>query len=180
MVSTRKGRHDDDPMNIQRSIPSPPGEDYETDFHAWLGAQADALRAGDPTRLDWTNLLEEVETLGRSQRLELLNRLTTIIEHLLKYQHGLDRDPAVGWKRTVNTQRTQIRRLLEQSPSLHNLAQDKLEEVYADGRAEALGSFEQYENFRLDHYATTIPANCPYTIYQILDLDWLPEPAGSS
>ena len=64
---------------------------YEQDFVRWTEAQAAVLRRGAETKsnlpLDWTNLAEEVESLGRSQRRELRGRLATIVEHLLKLEY---------------------------------------------------------------------------------------------
>ena len=167
-------------MNIQRTIASPDGEDYETDFHAWLGAQAEALRARDPSLLDWNNLIEEVEALGSSERRELDSRLATIVEHLLKFHYGLNREPEAGWKKTIRTQRRDLDRHLRQSPSLRRHAQDSLKSDYEAVRTDTLASFEQYEPVHLPHYRAAIPSDLPYTLDQILDLDWLPEPAGSS
>lgn len=52
---------------------------YEQDFVRWTEAQAAVLRRAAETKsnlpLDWTNLAEEVESLGRSQRRELRSRL---------------------------------------------------------------------------------------------------------
>lgn len=63
---------------------------YEQDFMRWAEAQAEGLRraaeAGSNLPLDWYNLAEEIESLGRSQRRELRSRLANIVEHLLKLQ----------------------------------------------------------------------------------------------
>jgi hypothetical protein len=63
----------------------------------WAEAQAEGLRraaeAGSNLPLDWYNLAEEIESLGRSQRRELRSRLATIIEHLLKLQFSPAMEP---------------------------------------------------------------------------------------
>src|SRR5438128_176130 len=54
---------------------------YEQDFVLWTEAQAKALReaaVGGNTPLDWENLAEEIESLGRSERRELRSRITRI------------------------------------------------------------------------------------------------------
>ena len=68
---------------------------YDEDFFAWAKQQAEALRAasraGSNLKLDWENLAEEIESLGRSQRHELRSRLGVVLAHLLK----LKRSPAL-------------------------------------------------------------------------------------
>jgi hypothetical protein len=94
---------------------------YHTDFLAWTREQAGALRsAGRGTNLpiDWENVAEEIETLGRSERRELTSRLGTVIEHLLKLSLSPAEGPRRGWVETVLRTRAQIDELLEDSPSL--------------------------------------------------------------
>jgi len=74
---------------------------YETDTVAWSEQQAAALRAaargGSSQPLDWENLAEEIESLGRSLKLGLRSQVVRIIQHLVKLAHSpaLDR-AAVG------------------------------------------------------------------------------------
>ena len=81
---------------------------YEQDFVRWAETQAETLRRaaedGSNLPLDWYNLAEEIESLGRWQRRELRSRLATIIEHLLKLQFlkgEIDRALALEWPRTA-------------------------------------------------------------------------------
>ena len=62
---------------------------YETDFYAWTQRQADLLRAETFEEVDWRNLIEEIETLGRSEKNEVQSRLIVLIMHLLKLQYPL-------------------------------------------------------------------------------------------
>jgi Domain of unknown function DUF29 len=95
---------------------------YEKDFTRWTEQQSNALREASrfPTNLplDWENLAEEIESLGRSQRRELRSRLMAILEHLLKLEHSPAPDPRHGWMDTVERERSEIERLFEDSPSL--------------------------------------------------------------
>ncbi len=98
---------------------------YEIDYHAWSLEQAAALRkaarAGSNLALDFENLAEEVEDLGKRVRTELRHRLETIIEHLLKLQFSPARDPRAGWESTVRRSRREVERLLAENPSLRPL-----------------------------------------------------------
>jgi hypothetical protein len=97
---------------------------YEQDFVRWTQEQSRALReaAGVATnlRLDWENLAEEIESLGRSQRRELRSRIGVILEHLLKLQYSPATDPRRGWIETIARERTGIELLLDDSPSLRS------------------------------------------------------------
>ena len=95
---------------------------YEEDFVRWTEQQSRALREaaqlGTNLLLDWENLAEEIDDLGRSIRRELRNRISTIIEHLLKLEHSPASRPRRGWMDTIDRVRSDIDRLLEENPSL--------------------------------------------------------------
>src|SRR6516225_5265938 len=95
---------------------------YEEDFVRWTEEQSRALRKASQSRvnlaLDWQNLAEEIDDLGRSVRRELRRRLTVIVEHLMKLEHSPAIDPRGGWMDTINRERLNIEDLLEDSPSL--------------------------------------------------------------
>lgn len=78
---------------------------YEEDFVRWTEQQSTALReaagVGTNLPLDWENLAEEIESLGRSQRHEVRSRIAVIIEHLLKLEHSHAIDPRRGWIDTI-------------------------------------------------------------------------------
>jgi hypothetical protein len=48
---------------------------YKTDFYAWTQEQVSLLTTQQWDQLDTSNLIEEIETLGRKERQELRNRL---------------------------------------------------------------------------------------------------------
>lgn len=97
---------------------------YEQDFMRWAEAQAEGLHraaeAGSNLPLDWHNLAEEIESLGRSQRRELRSLLAIIVEHLLKLQFSPMIDPRAGWIETIGRERRDIEDLLADSPSLRH------------------------------------------------------------
>lgn len=57
---------------------------YSRDFCAWATEQAALLRAGRLADADIENIAEEIESMGRSEKRELVNRLTVLLTHLLK------------------------------------------------------------------------------------------------
>lgn len=103
-----------------------PAELYEEDFVRWTEQQSsvlrEAARSGVNLPLDWENLAEEIESLGRSERRELRSRISIIIEHLLKLENSPARDPRRAWMDTVARERLDIELLIEESPSLRGEA----------------------------------------------------------
>jgi Domain of unknown function DUF29 len=97
---------------------------YDEDFVRWTEEQAAALREAASLAtnlpLDWENLAEEIDSLGRSQKRELRSRIATIIEHLLKLQYSPAADPRGGWMETIAHERLNIEDLLDGSPSLRS------------------------------------------------------------
>ena len=64
--------------------PQPPRSLYEQDFYTWTKDQTGVLRSRQANLLDWDNLLEEVESMGASERRELIS-LTVLLMHLIKW-----------------------------------------------------------------------------------------------
>ena len=95
---------------------------YEADFVRWTEHQSLALREAGRSAtnlpLDWENLAEEIESLGRSQRHELRSRIAVILEHLLKLEHSPAIEPRRGWMDTIARERSDVELRLEDSPSL--------------------------------------------------------------
>ena len=95
---------------------------YETDTVAWSEHQATALRAaargGSNQPLDWENLAEEIESLGRSPRFVLRSQISRTIQHQVKLQYSPAVNPRSGWRRTIRQARDEIRQILLDSPSL--------------------------------------------------------------
>ena len=149
---------------------------YERDFHAWLLAQAEALRGRNAGAIDWAHVAEEMEGLARKDVQELRNRLARLIAHLLKMEHGRNRDPVFVWQATIDEQRDQIGYLLDESPSLRPHLAETAAEAWRSARREALRSFAEHEKALLDRYEAALPTDLPYTVEQLLDLGFLPSP----
>lgn len=139
---------------------------YNSDFYGWTQEQADLLRAGRIAELDIPNLLEEIESMGGSERRELENRLEILFIHLLKWQHQPARR-GNSWRLTINEQRRRIARRLNRSPSLKNQLDDILADAYDESRYGA----ERETGLALD----TFPAACPWRFEQALSSDFWPE-----
>jgi hypothetical protein len=145
---------------------------YEQDFFRWTEQQTDALRAAAATRinlpLEWENLAEEIESLGRSQRRELGSRILVIVEHLMKLQASPAKAPRRGWEATVIRERVQVRNLLDDSPSLRGVVPDLVANAIADARRVVERELAQ----RRENHQKLLALD--YTADQVLG-DWLPD-----
>lgn len=133
---------------------------YETDFHRWTQQQARLLRACRWLDLDLDNLVDEVETAGRSNRHEIGSRLAVVLEQLLEWEHQTERRK-YGWRVSLSEQRTAIELLIEGSPSLGR------EPELALARADRLARARAAADTGLREAA--FPAECPNTVGQALD-----------
>src|SRR5215472_3881568 len=90
---------------------------YERDFFTWTQEQARLLRERRFDDLDLDNLVDEVESVGSSEKHEIRRRLKVLLTHLLKwkFQPGLR---GMSWRRTIRQQREAIAEIIETSPSL--------------------------------------------------------------
>jgi hypothetical protein len=95
---------------------------YDRDLVRWAEDQARALRNAGRERInlpiDWENVAQEIESLGKSQGRELASRIGVILVHLMKLQASPTTEPRAGWRETIIGQRNEIERLIEDSPSL--------------------------------------------------------------
>ena len=95
---------------------------YDHDFVQWTEDQAAALRraktAGANLPLDWENLAEEIESLGKSQRAALRSQLRRILRHHFKLDASPAIEPQRGWKESIRDARVEIDDILKDSPSL--------------------------------------------------------------
>jgi len=161
-------------------VPRPRGDLHETDLSTWSAEQARLLSEGRFEDLDIANLIDELETMGASERNEVSSRLATILEHLLKLRYGLQRDPERGWFETVQTQRDDLESVLRLSPSLRPRIPDLTPYAYTTARKRAMRSFRRYEPEMATRYDDALPDACPFTIEQILGEDYLPDGPGKS
>lgn len=146
----------------------PPDTLYERDFAAWSAEQGRLMRTGAYDRVDWENVIEEIEALGRGERSALRSAIALVLEHKLKFDHGLNDRPKGGWRCTIRVQQRHARKTLKENPSLRPVLAEMIAEEYADSRESALDSFELHEEARPSHYRAAIPAKCPYTEADVL------------
>src|SRR5579872_3863392 len=140
-------------------------QEYENDFYAWAIHNAQLLRERKLSEIDIENIAEEIESMGKSEKRELINRLAILLAHLLKWKFQPIKQ-SKSWQLTIKEQRFQLIKLFEESPSLKHEIELKLEEAYEQAMiiAERETGFEE-NNF---------PKNCPFSLKQVLDQKFFP------
>jgi hypothetical protein len=127
---------------------------YETDFYAWTLEQSKLLKEGGFKHLDITNLVEEIESLGKQERRELNNCLGILIGHLLKWDYHPEKQ-SKSWRATIREQRRVAQKLISQNPSLKPYLAEAIADAYESGKDLVVGETP------LDYL--DLPENCPYT-----------------
>ncbi len=138
---------------------------YDSDFHAWAREQADAVRRRSLNELDWENVAEELESLGKQQRRELRNRYQVLLMHLLKLAYQSDRRTR-SWDETVNEQRRAIREHLDENPSLRASNGELFRSAFQ--RAREMAAYET------SLHESMFPVEPPFTPEQALDEQFWP------
>ncbi|MFG3817961.1 DUF29 domain-containing protein [Limnothrix redekei] len=123
-------------MEIQTTIESIAPITYDSDYYGWVQQQAELLRSGQFDQLDLENLLEEVESLGRSEKRALASQITRLYLHLLKWQFQPDRR-SNSWVFSIRSARREIQQLLTDNPSLKPWLLSAIEQVYPQAREQA-------------------------------------------
>jgi hypothetical protein len=140
--------------------------EYDKDFYAWTVHNAKLLRERNFSAIDVEHIAEEIESMGRSDKRELINRLAVLIAHLLKWKFQPGRR-SNDWKYTIKEQRIKVRDFLEESPCLSHELETKLNHAYEQAIAITL------TDTGLDE--SSFPKKCPFNFHQCLDYRFLPE-----
>jgi hypothetical protein len=144
---------------------------YEADYAQWCAEQGALLREGRLSDLDRDNVAEEIESLGRSDKREIESRLGTLLLHLLKWEFQ-DEHRKAGWLSTIREQRYQIKKLINESPSLRAYPQKQLDSEFEFARLKAADETGLPEK--------VFPVDCPYEIADVLNQDFFPGVPWSS
>jgi hypothetical protein len=141
------------------------GSLYEKDFYAWANEQAALLRAGNLAAADIENIAEEIESMGRSEKRELVSRLAILLLHLLKWQfqpelRGNSR------RLSVEIQRHRLASHLKDNPSLKSRLTEAITEAYGLAILEAARETGRSK--------ISFPPTCPWAFEQMMDAGfWL-------
>ena len=136
---------------------------YETDYNQWLKETVKQLQERNFEQVDWDNLIEEIESMGKSDRGALMSLLTRLIEHLLKLAYWQEEKKRSGnhWAAKIVNFRAQIQHRLEDSPSLRPELAVMYDKVYPV----AIKSVSQLFSLNSDAHIS---------LEQTLDDNWFP------
>ena len=164
---------------------------YERDFYSWTAQQAAALKRKDLAAIDWENIIEEIETLGRAEKSSLTSYYANTVEHLLKLQYRGPRqaDSAAAWETSIRNARDGIEEVLEENPGLKSRRGEVFALAWTRGRKNAVKAFVIYDTEGIlddrqrrlaekrarRRWNEALPRQCPYTRAQVEDVDWWPE-----
>ena len=152
------------PLNEKGDVKMIPKHDE--DFYGWAMGEASLLRQRKWDELDIEHLAEELESMGASEKRELVSRMAQLIFHLLKWQlqaHLRCR----SWEGSIETQREELQEIIEDSPSLKPKVIDCFPVAYK--KAKSLVKKETPLDLNL------LPVECPYTFEQIMNDEFYPE-----
>ena len=137
----------------------PPGQEapspgYMDDFYSWALAQARLLRARELDAIDWENVAEEIESLGREQFNKLESAFRVLLMHMLKWDQQPERRSR-SWALSIARQRLELDDVLSDNPGLKPRRDEALARAYKKARLEAA----QETGLDLKRF----PAACPYS-----------------
>jgi hypothetical protein len=139
---------------------------YEHDYYTWTGAQAQALRERKVSGLDWDNLAEEVEDLGKAERHRLESHLESLLMHLLKWAYQPQRRSR-SWSNSIEEHRFRVHRVLRDNPGL----KAKLPEIFANAYDTARFAARRETALNL----STFPESCRWSLDDTMRSDFWPE-----
>jgi hypothetical protein len=140
--------------NLRRAAPG-----YEADYAAWLEHQVGLLKAGRWGEVDKANLIDEVESLGRSDFKRLVSAFEIVIAHMLKWDFQPE-PRSNSWLASIEEHRDRISQELADSPSYKSRVEEAARRAWRPARARAAAE--------TDLPLKAFPADLPYSATDIL------------
>ena len=137
---------------------------YEQDYYQWLTQTAKLLKEKKFTQLDLENLIEEIESLGKSEKRAIESNLIVVILHLLKWRYQPQKR-SNSWKSSIREHRRRIQRLLTDSPSLKNYLAEIFATCYLAAKKQA--------SDETGLSVVAFPEECPFSLTESLNEDFL-------
>ena len=138
---------------------------YNQDYYQWIQETVKLLEQRNFQELDLDNLIEEIQDLARNEKQIIETNLIVVLKLLLKWQYQPEQRSG-EIKASIRRHRYQIRDDLKVSPSLKTYLSEIWLESYQEARLQAADETESA--------IATFPEQCPYTIENILNTDYLP------
>lgn len=139
---------------------------YERDYYLWLQTTAKQLREGRLSEIDRANLIEEIESMGRSEKSALVSNLQIILMHLLKHKYQPEKR-SNSWLFSIFEHRDRLLEAFEVSPSLKPYFREVFAKCYTKARKKA--------SLETGLPISTFPTESPFTPEETLDTEYLPD-----
>jgi hypothetical protein len=139
---------------------------YVDDFYAWTEVQASELRklAGRPelsNAIDWENVIEEIETLGRNEVSGVESNLARAIEHVVKAYCDPDSLSILSWRKETKV-------FLRNARKVYRRSMRRMIDIESVWREAVEAAFDALEGYIL-HAPPGVPKACPFAMDQLLD-----------
>ena len=146
---------------------------YERDFTAWAEAQTEALRKRGANEIDWENIAEEIESVGRSDTEAFQSQVEVILAHFLKIEFSDLSEPLLHWQAEIDAARSNLER--KATPTLLARAPADVSRRYSYAVKDVRRAYK-----RRGETPPDLPSECPYTWDDVLGRggDWTPAPRG--
>jgi hypothetical protein len=139
---------------------------YDRDYYLWIETTVARLRQKKFSEIDLVNLIEELESMGRSEKSALTSNLIVVLMHLLKYKYQPSKRTN-SWRFTIKEHRRRLREAFKNSPSLRKYFTEVFGECYQDARD--LAATETGLSLE------TFPCESPFSLEDTLNPDYLPD-----
>ena len=137
--------------------------DYHADGYGWAMAQAAHIRAGRFASIDWENVAEEIESVGKSERSRYKSHLVQVLIHMLKWDAQPERR-GMSWWHSIANGRVDALATLDENPSLKPELEKIHEEAIILARKKAIietgldkAIFDKIEISAADAFERNIP-----------------------
>ncbi len=145
---------------------------YDKDFPLWVEINLQLLKEKAYDLVDWENLLEEIEDMGRSDLKACISYLAVILEHLYKWDNFKNlvggKDAGINWIKSIRNARKEILKVFDMSPSLRSKLPLELTTAWKHARRELEYWLEDND---YDPEKFNIPEKCPYTYEEAMSRD---------
>ena len=132
--------------------------------------------------VDWENVIEEIESLGKAQRDKWVGHCASVLQQMLLVEHrkAATIADAKGWRKEIRVFRLGMAAAIRANRGLHGECSEMLAEAWDDGRARALDRLAEYaaqaegadddDRFRRV-IRSQLPRECPYLIEHVAAYD---------
>jgi hypothetical protein len=138
---------------------------YDNDFYAWANEQAALLRAGKLGDADIDHIAQEIESMGRTEKRELISRLRVLLLHLLKWKFQPS-GRGSSWRASIRVQRLDIAEHLKDNASLKTILPQAIAAAFEGALIEAADQTGMPES--------ALPSSCPWAFDEMMDARFWP------